>query len=484
MSLQGLFTNEGLAKSVEAENNQGFRIKPTSFAVSEEFGDLISSRDLSSVKPTWYSGLISSVVKIDDNTIQINCNIPANVDTSPRYTREVYLFANDFSTGDEYLLAFCQPTAELTYDPEGELKIRLQLKIANIDLASLYEFHYTQATELGDHNNDHNAHPALQTIFNKAGIYSSSATNKYNGQQYDGFPAKAPAVQNRDAVYFDTINNRYDLAIAIDGDPRRYAIGFYDSANDVVVYGGIIEYPHTLLPYTAIYLSDTIAGASGTSPTGVLLGYSLPNNKIFVGADLSSATQSQDFDGDVTVNLRPPNIRELTLVDDNGVKWDVKIGDDGLLYTVPDSIREPDALFRIPKIDLSSAQLKVKVDGELIVVSPPSNPSSMSDEYYYLESPSGISWKLTVNVANELITQAYMNAFLIRSERSNHFAVRHTDTLNALTYLEVFDSSNLPAMPFEIEGLLPQCFYNNGTDTRPIFFDGSSWRYFSDNTIV
>jgi hypothetical protein len=166
------------------------------------------------------------------------------------------------------------------------------------------------------------------------------------------------------------------------------------------------------------------------------------------------------------------------------VKWDIKITDEGLLYTVPDSVRDEDALFRIPKIDLSSAQLKVKIDGELIVVSPPSSPGAISDEYYYLESPSGVAWKLTVNVANELVTQAYMNAFLIRSENSNHFAVRHTDTLNALTYLEVFDSSNLPAMPFEIEGLLPQCFYNNGTAVRPIFFDGANWRYFADNTIV
>jgi hypothetical protein len=484
MSLQGLFTNEGLAKSVEAENNQGFRIKPVSFSVSEEFGDLDASRDLASIKPTWYDGPVSSVVKIDDNTIQINCNIPANADTDPRYTREVYLFAEDFSTGDEYLLAFCQPTTELTYDPEGELKIRLQLKIANIDLASLYEFNYTQATELSDHNDDHNAHPALQTIFNKAGIYSSFATNKYNGQQYDGFPAKAPAVQNRDAVYFDTVNNRYDLALAIEGDPRRYAVGFYDAANDVVVYGGIIDYPHTVSPFTPIYLSDAVLGGSSTSPTGVQLGYTLPNNKMFVGADLAQITQNQDFDGDVTINLQPPNVRELTLRDADGVKWDIKIDDEGLLYTVPNSVRDEDALFRIPKIDLSSAQLMVKTDGELIVVSPPSNPSAISDEFYYLESPSGVAWKLTVNVANVLVTQAYMNAFLIKSENSNHFAVRHTDTLNALTYLEVFDSSNLPEMPFEIEGLLPQCFYNNGTAVRPIFFDGANWRYFADNTIV
>lgn len=487
MALQGLFTNEGLAKSIEAENNEGFRIRPISFSVSEVAGVLDANRDLASINPTWYQGPVSSVVKIDDNTIQINCNIPAGSDTVPRFTKEVYLYALDFNTSVEYLLAFSQPSSELTYDPDGELRLRLQLKIANIDLANLYEFNYTQATEISDHNNDLNAHPLIQSAMNKAGIYMQSGVNKFNGQNYDGFPAKSPSVLHLNAVYFDTINNRYDRAIAILGDDRRFAIGFYDSINDVVVYSGVIDYPHTVSPFTPVYLSDTLLGGSGTSPTDVVLGYTLPNNKMLVGATIQQTSDSQDFDGDLTINLRPPVVRELTIQDTDGVKWDVKITNEGLLYTVPYSVRDADALFRIPKIDLSSAQLIVKTNGELKVEAPPSTPGLISDEFYYLEAPNGISWKLTVNIANYIVTQSYLNAFLVRSENVGHFAVKQTDQDHAMVYIQVYDSTSLPVTPPvspEITGMLPNCMYNNGTVKRPIFWDGGNWRYYADNTIV
>ena len=163
------------------------------------------------------------------------------------------------------------------------------------------------------------------------------------------------------------------------------------------------------------------------------------------------------------------------------------IDDDGLLYTVPNSVRDADPLFRIPKIDLSSAQIKVKTNGELVVIAPPSDPSAIADEYYYLQSPGGIYWKLTVNVQNYIVTQAYLNAFLVRSENVGHFAVKQTDPTHALVYMQVYNAASLPAtLPgdFELIGMLPFVFYDNGTTKRPIYHNGTSWLYVHDNSVV
>ena len=122
------------------------------------------------------------------------------------------------------------------------------------------------------------------------------------------------------------------------------------------------------------------------------------------------------------------------------------------------------------------------------MVSPPSDPGAIADEYYYLKSPGGINWKLTVNVSNYIITQAYLNAFLVRSENVGHFAVKQTDPTHALVFMQVYDAASLPALPpedLELIGLLPFCFYDNGTNKRPIYFDGTgSWRYVHDNSVV
>ena len=148
---------------------------------------------------------------------------------------------------------------------------------------------------------------------NKAGIYVIQGDNKFNGQNFDGFPALAPSVQHRNAVYFDSVNNRYDRAIAGFSDDRQYAVGFYDSHNNVIVYSGIMDYPHTVAPFTPVYLSSTTLGGSSTSPTDIQLGITLPNNKLLVGANNVQVSDTQDFDGDLTINLKPPVVRELTL---------------------------------------------------------------------------------------------------------------------------------------------------------------------------
>jgi hypothetical protein len=483
MSTQGLITDQGINEAIKAQNNEGFKLTVTGFAVSEIAGDFLQSRDISTLEPTWYSGLISSVVRIDNNVLQFNCNIPAETVLDPKFVREVYLFSED-EFNNQYLLAFGQPSNELVYDPEGELRIRMQIKLDNINIADLYEFKYTQATEIEDHNNDPNAHPFILNNINKAGIYTTALDNRFNGQNYDGFPTLSPNVNNRNVVYFDVLNNRYDNALVDIGNPSTFALGFYDAVKNIVISNGIFDFPHGFQPYTDLYLSTGLSGTVTTAPTRVKVGYTLPNGRIFVSISIEESIAEINPDGDFFINIVPPVIRELTLEDSNGIKWDVTVGDDGLLTTIPNSTRDVDAIFRIPKIDLSFAQLIVQTDGTLTVVSPPLDNSAAVEEFYYLASPDGTGWKLQVNLDNTLETISFQNIFLVRSENSNHFAVKQTSLTHALTYKQIYDASNLPASPPIVAGLLPTCFYNNGSDIRPIYHDGTNWLYFFDNSIV
>lgn len=482
---QGILTTEGLNKAIEASNNDGWYIKPLSFGVSELVGSLVPSRDYASVLSQWYQGSIASVVKISANLLQFNCIIPANADTIPRFTKEVYIYGID-NLSQPYLLGVAQPSNDLVYDPEGELRIRIQIKIDNLDISNLFSFEYTQATEVSDHNNDLNAHPPIQTALNKAGIFTQLSQRTYNGQGFDQFPIKSVSVVDKTAVYYDTVNQRYDVAID-DGlfPQKRNAVGVYIASKDVVVYKGIIDYPHSLPPYTKLYLSSLLAGQFSASPSTVIIGHTLPDSKLYVDIFFDDLGQlEQDPDGDTNVKLIPPTIKELTLVDTNLVKWDVKVDAFGTLYTEPNSTREPNEIFRIPKTNLSFAQIRVDTDGVLLVESPPSNPTAVIDEFFYLEDPNGIAWKITVDNTNAIVMKVHENIFSVQSENAYHFVVKQTDTEHALTYTQVYDALTLPSTPPVYAGTLPFCFYDNGVDKRLIFHDGSSWKYVHDNSAV
>jgi hypothetical protein len=468
MAILGIITNEGVTKSIALLNEQGYKILPYRFAVSEQIGGFNKFRDLASILPTWYDGLISNAVRISPNTIQFSCNIPAGTAPEPRYTREVYVIAKD-ENDDDFLLGLGHPSSELTYDPEGELRIRIQFTIDNIDIADLYTFLYTQATEIEDHNNDSNAHPVLRQAMNKAGIYIQQPLNRFNGQNFDGFPTKAISVVDKSVVFWNTLAARYENAIAIDNDPRRFAVGFYDQYNNIVVSKGIIDYPHSLSPYTPVFLSDTLEGQASIAQTSVRVGFTLPNNRLMVDVAIDPDQEALNFDGDLTITLIPPLVRELTLEDENGVRWDVKINNDGLLFTVPNSLREPEALFRIPKIDLSYGQVTVKTDGELKVFSPPTQLGLTIDQYFYLASPNGVAWKFTVNLANEIVMQSYQNAFLVRSEIANHFAVKQYDIESAFVCIHESDNP-LPVSPVVPDTLVPTVFKKFGNASTLVSF--------------
>lgn len=470
--LIGIITTKGVSKTIDLVNEEGYKIVPYKFAVTEQIGDLLPSRTIDDLLPAWFTGTISSAEKIDENTVQFNCNIPAQVSPEPRFTKEVYLIAKD-ENDEDFLLGLAQPTSELTYDPEGELRIRVRFTLDNVSIGDVYTFKYTQATEISDHNVDPNAHPLIVSNLNKHGIYLQQPLNKFNGQNVDTYPTVGPTVINRNAVYFNALTNRYEPAI-VEPSSRRFAIGFYLSEQRIVVTGGIIDFPNSLNPYTPVYLSDNIPGLVGISATSVRMGYSLPNNKLLVQVAIVPDLDEPNPDGDFIYTIVPPLIRQLTLEDANGVRWDVRVDNDGLLVTVPNSTREPDPLFRIPKIDISFAQLGIKTDGELIVYSPPLDFNILQDAFYYLQSPNGLAWKITIDLSNNIVMESYQNIFLVESELASHFAVRQLNSLQALTYLQVFEE--LPSEPPVLEDLSPLGIVKDKDGKeRFAYFNGTEW---------
>ena len=160
MPLQGRITNEGLMKSIEAANKQGWTITPKAFSISETKGPLDVSRTINDLQPTFYTELISARTVQGPNTIEFICTVPPQQSVTVKNIQEIYLIAEDYE-GNDFLLAFGQADPVLIYEPEGSLRMRLLISVANVNIGELYTFKYTQATEIRDHNLDPNAHPEI-----------------------------------------------------------------------------------------------------------------------------------------------------------------------------------------------------------------------------------------------------------------------------------------------------------------------------------
>lgn len=160
----GLITNEGLQKSIQAQANLGWKIYPRSFAMSDQLGPFETTRDLASMRPTWYNAPISSVVVQGPNSIEFICTIPPGVTVSNKYVREMYIIAKD-ELDNDFLLGLGQPNGDVVYTPEGSSSFRIIITISNLNLSELYRFNYTQATEIFEHNIDPNAHPLILAMF-------------------------------------------------------------------------------------------------------------------------------------------------------------------------------------------------------------------------------------------------------------------------------------------------------------------------------
>lgn len=481
MALNGIITQEGISKSIDSANNAGFQITPIKFGVSESVGLFDASRTINDLEPVWYEGSISAFIKIDDNTVQFNCNIPAGISPNPKFTQEIYLIANDGT--NDFLLAFVQPTSELTYDPEGELRIRFQVSCGDVEIANLYNFNYTQATEISDHNNDSNAHPDIQEKLKDFGIYINSP-NAFNGQFIDSYPVVGSSVGDRQAVYWNSITNRYEPALATDPTAKN-AIGVYLADRDTVIYEGVIDFVNASPAFTKVYLSTSVAGLLTLSPSDTIVGYTLPNNKIFISIEVAvDSIEVVDPDGNKTVILEPPLVRTLVLQDGNLVNWIVTISDTGILSTEETS-DEPSPLFKITKLDLSFGQILIDATGQLFVQSPPPNNSILADDFYYIASPDGTLWKFTIDLTNQIVMTTFDNTYSVLADNGSVlFEIQQTDPYRAVVGTQTYAEANLPNPLISNTPTTKYAFANVGNDiVLPVYWDGIKWERFGGGMI-
>jgi len=202
---------------------------------------------------------------VDENTLKLNGLF--TVDTLLTY--EIY-------EREPFLLALGGPDVTVVYDYEGSTTFRLGISIANSDIASTYDFQYTQAAEIAAHDENPNAHPEIQTRLELFGMFIQGTADldfEYRGQHINEDAVFDVGVADKNAVYKNA-NGNYYQALA-DGTDKANVVGIADLTNGIVISGsGFVD---TGIVFTAdgakVYLSDTTPGLITETVTNTLLGF-------------------------------------------------------------------------------------------------------------------------------------------------------------------------------------------------------------------
>lgn len=301
--IPGVLTNIGLTNAMLAESNEGWRIRPIRFGVTAETPGILS-KTRTNMLNTWYEAAISAynLVTSDSEslTIEFVCAVPPGqpvingvLATTPSLITEIYLTAQTIESGglpagDEYLLALGQPQGSFYYHPFGTLRLRLQIKISGVNDISKFQFYYTQAIEIEDHNMDPNAHPPIQRAMAKAGIYVDDEDYKAKGQFWDEKAAFNVSVSNKMLVYKND-DGTYYPAIA-DSTDHSNVVGLSymeESGSEMyLIYSGKVDisdvYGTGIPANTPLYLSATVPGEITVVASDVLVGISLGGGTILL----------------------------------------------------------------------------------------------------------------------------------------------------------------------------------------------------------
>lgn len=276
MSTIGVVTTEGFTKSAAAASNEGWFIRPKKFALSETKGLLSKTRSMSDLQPLWYNNWIGGREVLSPESIMFYCSVPPEQANSQKDINEIYLFAED-ANGANFLLYLAQPSETVIYSPEGTTYFKLQVTIANLDIAANYQFIYTQANEILAHNQDPLSHPDYQKRFETFGFPIDMNNHSYVGQLIDEVPLFTGNVVDGDAVYYNSSTGRYDQALA-DSSVKAHCVGFAvrESLYSAVRSGGYLQTPYTSFSNdTIVFLSNTNAGKLTTTRTSIPLGIHL-----------------------------------------------------------------------------------------------------------------------------------------------------------------------------------------------------------------
>lgn len=253
------------------------------------------------------------------------------------------------------------------------------------------------------------------------------------------------------------------------------------------------QFSEAVVPDGSITTEKLADGATTTqkvSTDGGLPGQVMKNFGSSVGwgdIPLSSASGlSTDDNGNNEINIAP-QIFTLVLADSMGTKWAILVTDAGTLYTESGATDRVSDDFKVQKPDLSYAQIGVNADGSLFVDDAPT--ASVINNAFRLESPSALQWKIAIDDTNAIQTVGLSASDLrlsIVDSSGNIFWQIRAILGSVLQYMKILDASDLAAVgtPPTVTGCLPLAFYDNGTNKRLIFYDGSAWNYVHDNSAV
>lgn len=189
--------------------------------------------------------------------------------------------------------------------------------------------------------------------------------------------------------------------------------------------------------------------------------------------------------GNVDITLRPTLQTQWVMQSPDSTFWYITIANDGTVTATSGALAALSNL-KVTKPDLSEASFAITDLGELQVVSPAAGGTTLNDAFF-LASPDGNAWRVTATNLDELQVESdttAANRFRILSDKGQVlFQVQEVNDL-ATHYIPVFNSVTLPASPTAITNALPWAFYDSGSFKRPIYNDGTNWRYFHDNSVV
>lgn len=308
-------------------------IDPTLYSYLPNYSGIRFKFLNSGTYPTTSLGQIQSndvfyIRKLGSNTVELfydkSSAISNNISNKLDFT---VLHSGDLKIVWDYLYSIAQPTSGTTvyYDPESSTQLRLLLNLINLDVGSSFQFPYTQAFEVNDHNNDPNAHPDIQNAINEGGLYVGAINFEYKGQSFfrGSISDYDSLITNNSPVYRNSTDSKFYLAKAVSGEQSKF-IGFYKSSDKSIRTNGLIDIGHGFDIGDDIYLSSTIDGGLTNIPTTVYLGLSLGNGVILCrGSNSGYETQSLDNLSDVSITS--PIEKHLLMYTQNGwVNTDVQ----------------------------------------------------------------------------------------------------------------------------------------------------------------
>ncbi len=237
----------------------------------------------------WFKEVVSSKQSVNSGAIDFICTIPPADENAQlegmsnlKEVKEIYFFAQDNQQpANKFLIAIGWPESDVYYDPTGSLTFRLQMVLDNI--GDTLNFKYTQATEIGEHNLDPNAHPDIQAALQKAGLFVHDASHEFRGQYWDEKSDYESGVSNNKLVYKNSSGN-YDLALA-DGSEKSKVVGitFQDDTKLYTITSGLVQTSYVFDSGKDLYLSSGTAGAITDEITPVKIGLSLGNGLLLLG---------------------------------------------------------------------------------------------------------------------------------------------------------------------------------------------------------